>query len=271
MTPPHDDLRALAEKATPGPWRIGDEAPEEWWGKATADTVVTGPPYDGGPWPICATNDDGIPTVGEVANAAYIAAANPTRVTALLDALRERTFRAETLERQWDHYIAQREQLRDALQDAQRENERLREALGYVHGGLCAMDKVGNVGLAESIHIGDMVQAIDAALSTPPTPNPARRATADASIEALANLPVDWDTYGAGPIGPLPIDAAKRFLHAITSPPSVVPSSNGGVQLEWHVHGWDIEVMFDEDGDAAEGGFVAPARATAGDDREGRG
>jgi hypothetical protein len=68
------------------------------------------------------------------------------------------------------------------------------------------------------------------------------------SLNNLRNLEPNWDTYGAPAIAPESIDTAirlARFLpdHAMPEP-SVVPTSGGGVQLEWHQGGFDIEVEF---------------------------
>jgi hypothetical protein len=56
---------------TPGPWVVAPERCANWWGKHEAGTVVVGPDHD----PICATNDDGIATTDDIANAILIAAA----------------------------------------------------------------------------------------------------------------------------------------------------------------------------------------------------
>jgi hypothetical protein len=76
-------------------------------------------------------------------------------------------------------------------------------------------------------------------------------ATADlhsiiARVEELIDLPAGWDSYGAGRVRP---DAA---LHAIKvysllvreafPAPHLVPTVSGGVQLEWHLPGMDLEI-----------------------------
>lgn len=57
-------------------------------------------------------------------------------------------------------------------------------------------------------------------------------------IESLANLKEDWDSYGSCKISPLAIIAAKR----IATGWQAVPMNGGGVQLEIHVPGGEIEI-----------------------------
>jgi hypothetical protein len=71
----------------------------------------------------------------------------------------------------------------------------------------------------------------------------------------LASLRRDWDTHGAPPVAPSNVTAALRFLSSVLTstvpPPAMVPTHNGGVQIEWHRGGLDVEVLFsgnDEDG-----------------------
>ena len=65
-------------------------------------------------------------------------------------------------------------------------------------------------------------------------------------LAALATLPDGWDSYGARPIAPAATEEARRLLWLMDDPsqaPSVVPTSRGGVQLEWaHPHGLGSEV-----------------------------
>lgn len=69
-------------------------------------------------------------------------------------------------------------------------------------------------------------------------------------VDALA-LPPDWDSYGAGPIASRIVHDALNFANAVlgptSPPPRVVPLSSGGLQLEWHRNGVDLEVVFDRD------------------------
>ncbi len=72
-------------------------------------------------------------------------------------------------------------------------------------------------------------------------------------LEDLASLALGWDSYGAKPVAADMAMAAVRFLAdvAVASPgvhePSIVPLSDGGIQVEWHRCGIDLEVAFSDD------------------------
>ena len=63
---------------------------------------------------------------------------------------------------------------------------------------------------------------------------------------SLLGLPENWDTYGGNRIREECVERGLEFLAAIvdpeTSEPSVVPSSHGGLQFEWHKAGLDLEI-----------------------------
>ncbi|HJT31132.1 MAG TPA: hypothetical protein VJ783_03620, partial [Pirellulales bacterium] len=65
-------------------------------------------------------------------------------------------------------------------------------------------------------------------------------------LSALLALPPNWDSYGACSIDPqIALSALKllgRVMRIDSPPPSVVPTSTGGIQFEWHAHGIDLEV-----------------------------
>jgi hypothetical protein len=62
-------------------------------------------------------------------------------------------------------------------------------------------------------------------------------------------LPPNWNSYQAGTIDSKIVHEAMNFINAVlvpTSPaPRVVPLSSGGLQLEWHRKGVDLEVVLD--------------------------
>lgn len=59
-------------------------------------------------------------------------------------------------------------------------------------------------------------------------------------------LPPNWNSYGAPPIQQDTIFAAIHLLRQIVSSdtpqPAVVPTTRGGVQVEWHQGGIDLEI-----------------------------
>lgn len=69
------------------------------------------------------------------------------------------------------------------------------------------------------------------------------------TVEKLGRLlamPRDGDTYGAKKVEPAcvlsAIQTALEVMQDETPAPTVVPTSCGGVQLEWHTHGIDLEI-----------------------------
>jgi hypothetical protein len=93
-------------------------------------------------------------------------------------------------------------------------------------------------------------------------------------FETAMGLPADWDSYGGTPTALASVQKAVYFLltnmRAESSPPTVVPMSDGGVQLVWHNNGVDVEVTFGMSPDsdelyvhdaATDSGFDGPAAA----------
>jgi hypothetical protein len=66
------------------------------------------------------------------------------------------------------------------------------------------------------------------------------------SMGELLELPKNWDGYSARRVNPLHVIAAINLLTLVmtenTPIPSVVPTNCGGVQLEWHMNGIDLEI-----------------------------
>jgi hypothetical protein len=80
---------------------------------------------------------------------------------------------------------------------------------------------------------------------------PASPAWLDFTTSRLRNilrLPAGWDTYSARPPEKEAAERAIDFLfrhHRFAgATPSIVPLTDGGVQLEWHRDGIDVEVVF---------------------------
>ena len=67
------------------------------------------------------------------------------------------------------------------------------------------------------------------------------------TIQGFADrLPDNWNSYGAKRIQPELAEAAVHLLFKIVQPetprPEVVPTTAGGIQIEWHVRGIDLEI-----------------------------
>jgi hypothetical protein len=71
------------------------------------------------------------------------------------------------------------------------------------------------------------------------------------SLNSLANLAEDWDSYGAPPINLDQLEQASDFLNRVMLPgtpaPSILPTPLGSVQIEWHTEGIDFEVQTTSD------------------------
>ena len=100
-------------------------------------------------------------------------------------------------------------------------------------------------------------------VSSPAPPDPIVNVIRKAS--ELVHLPPGWNSYGAKPVANEAVEAAITFLvEAIpTRPnvvaPAVVPTVRGGLQLEWHRRGVDLEIEFGPD---ASGSWYAEDRET---------
>jgi hypothetical protein len=66
------------------------------------------------------------------------------------------------------------------------------------------------------------------------------------SIYELLSMQENWDSYGAAPIRPEFVATASSLLRSImdqnTPLPAIVPTTPGGVQIEWHRDGIDLEI-----------------------------
>lgn len=66
------------------------------------------------------------------------------------------------------------------------------------------------------------------------------------SLSGLGSLPDNWDSYGARSISVHSMAGVLRLLSMLmtdtTSLPAFVPVRHGGIQLEWHTKGIDLEI-----------------------------
>lgn len=71
-------------------------------------------------------------------------------------------------------------------------------------------------------------------------------------IRRFQRLEPGWDSYGAPAVATAAIDRIIDLLESVaigdTPPPSIAPTSDGGVQVEWHERGFDLELRTDDQG-----------------------
>lgn len=91
------------------------------------------------------------------------------------------------------------------------------------------------------IELPDGELIIDADSDAPDWLAPTAQVLAD-----LLHLPSGWDSYAARPVTTSHVEAALQVLWSVirrdTPAPTVVPTNQGGVQLEWHTGGIDLEI-----------------------------
>ena len=83
----------------------------------------------------------------------------------------------------------------------------------------------------------------------------------DGRLKELRSLARGWDGYDAPPISPAVLAFSRSVLQSIMTPhcppPSLVPTHGGGIQLEWHLAGGDVELMIYRPADAALSAFFS--------------
>ena len=71
-------------------------------------------------------------------------------------------------------------------------------------------------------------------------------------LQSLRSLHERWDGYGAVPVDPRALDYAGELFAEIACPnltmPSVVPTTDGGVDFEWHTASHHIAISIDAPG-----------------------
>ena len=67
-------------------------------------------------------------------------------------------------------------------------------------------------------------------------------------LTSFADLKEGWDSYSGKPISPEAIDWAKILLVRLGPGWIPIPCSDGGVQLEFHEQGIDIEIGIQKSG-----------------------
>lgn len=76
----------------------------------------------------------------------------------------------------------------------------------------------------------------------------------EAELNELLGLSEGWDGRRARPVTVAAIqgtiDVLAALMNETSAPPQLFPLPDGGLQLEWHVGGNDVEVEIDADGEA---------------------
>jgi hypothetical protein len=76
----------------------------------------------------------------------------------------------------------------------------------------------------------------------------------------LSSLAKGWDSYKALPVTRRALNEAKGFLSSFNLPyvplGFACPLSDGGMQVEWHCGGWDIEIEISADAREVNVGFA---------------
>jgi hypothetical protein len=67
--------------------------------------------------------------------------------------------------------------------------------------------------------------------------------------QQLRALEPGWDSYKGKPITEAAITAVENALKCFQEMPHIVPCGDGGIQIEWHNHGVDIEIQFSPNGE----------------------
>jgi len=72
------------------------------------------------------------------------------------------------------------------------------------------------------------------------------------TMNELLGLQPNWDSYGARCVEKHAVETALEILGMVmkpsTSPPTVVPTVEGGIQIEWHQNNIDLEVEVKPEG-----------------------
>lgn len=84
------------------------------------------------------------------------------------------------------------------------------------------------------------------------------------SLSELGTLEDNWDSYGARSVSVNAVAGVIRLLALImtdTMPaPTLVPTRSGGIQIEWHARGIDLEIQVESNGQRLRATIEDPKR-----------
>jgi hypothetical protein len=77
-----------------------------------------------------------------------------------------------------------------------------------------------------------------------------------ARLEEIANLDENWDSYHALPPAEAAISTTRALVQMLSAwhtvnpqfAPQFCPTVDGGVQIEWHEQGYNLEITIEPDG-----------------------
>ena len=85
-------------------------------------------------------------------------------------------------------------------------------------------------------------------------PRPLWADAAERQLNELLALEPGWDGYRAREVADTAVEATvevlDRFMNEALEFPDLFPLSDGGIQIEWHADGVDIEIEVSREGDA---------------------
>lgn len=125
---------------------------------------------------------------------------------------------------------------------------------------LCGND--GEVETAWQQAVSDLRRAIAA-----PSLSSQTGSAEDATLDRLAKLLPDWDSYGAKAPDPTSIATARKLVRLLAGEWAIVPTSDGGVQLERHAEGFEAEITIPP-GDGDTELYLIPALRSSGADTQ---
>ncbi|TMJ20914.1 MAG: hypothetical protein E6G94_00085, partial [Alphaproteobacteria bacterium] len=101
--------------------------------------------------------------------------------------------------------------------------------------------------MQEPQRVGSSFALVNLARFVPPPTASSWRVTVEGQFCNLLKLERGWDGYNSGPISRAVAAFTRAILKSAMKPdtpaPTLVPTRGGGVQLEWHEQGLDIELM----------------------------
>jgi hypothetical protein len=80
------------------------------------------------------------------------------------------------------------------------------------------------------------------------------------ALRALGQLEQGWDDHGASPVKARVLNAVANFLNSLATSgllysPSLVPTREGGILIEWHTN--DVDVIIDVSPDEETASYVS--------------